>query len=127
MPYSRCEICGERPKKGESSKGYFRVPNDNVAKGQWQSVIQSEVTLSTRVCYRHWAREHLELTTKVSYKEGMYNFSKIKQDQVAEIYENFPSKQQGEVHEFFVRNFRSRGCKKKSKKLIQVPNSSFFV
>ena len=73
MPNSKCEICGRRPKKGDSSKGYFRVPTENSAKRQWQAVIPSDISESTRVCYRHWAEEHLELRDggKVFPKEGM--------------------------------------------------------
>ena len=73
MPNSKCAICGLRPKKGESSKGYFRVPDESGAKRQWQTVIASEISESTRVCFRHWAEQHLELTNggKVFPKEGM--------------------------------------------------------
>ena len=79
MPDQKCAICGVRPEKGKSTKGYFLVPTENVAKGQWQNVIPCEVTTSTRVCFRHWAEEHLELTTKVSYKKGNFteNLCKI--------------------------------------------------
>ena len=73
MPNSKCAICGRRPKKGDSSKGYFRVPNEDNAKRQWQTVIPSEISESTRVCFRHWAEQHIEVTPggKVSPKEGM--------------------------------------------------------
>ena len=70
MPNQKCAICGLRPEKGKSA-GYFSVPTDSIAKEQWRNVIQSEVTSSTRVCFRHWSQEHLETTVKVSYKEGM--------------------------------------------------------
>ena len=54
------------------SKGYFAVPPENMTRGQWQEVIQEEISSSTRVCFRHWAQEHLELTAggKVFPKEG---------------------------------------------------------
>ena len=43
-----------------------------MTRGQWQEVIQGEISSSTRVCFRHWAQEHLELTAggKVFPKEG---------------------------------------------------------
>ena len=72
MPNAKCAICGLRPKRGESSKGYFAVPPENMTRGQWQEVIQEEISSLTRVCFRHWAQEHLELTAggKVFPKEG---------------------------------------------------------
>ena len=75
MPDQKCAVCGVRPKKGESSKGYFTVPTENMTKAKWQDVIPSEVTPSSRVCFRHWAREDLEISvaTKVTFKKGMYS------------------------------------------------------
>ena len=67
-PGHKCGICGLR-----GHKGWFRVPKDDATKRQWQIVIPIEVTLSTRVCFRHWIRDHLEVTSggKASFKKGM--------------------------------------------------------
>ena len=70
MPQQNCAICGLRPKKGESGKGYFRVPPDQLE--EWKKVIPNEVTFTTRVCFRHWARDDLDFLSggKVSFKKG---------------------------------------------------------
>ena len=81
MPNQQCAICGVRPGIGESSKGYFRVPPED--KSDWQCVIPTEVTTTTRVCFRHWAKEHLQLTNggKASFKKGKNDVCQIKQHQ----------------------------------------------
>ena len=75
-----CAICGRR-----GSKGYFSVPrdSDNTPKRQWQNVIPTEVTTTTRVCFRHWAKEHLQHTNggKASFKKGKNDVCQIKQHQ----------------------------------------------
>ena len=71
MPQQNCGICGKRPEKGESAKGYFRVPTEQLE--EWKKVIPNDVTPNTRVCFRHWARDDLEFLSggKVSFRKGM--------------------------------------------------------
>ena len=65
----KCAICG-----ASGTKGFFRVPNSEVTRGQWQNVISEEVTESHRVCFRHFSREDLEIRDKVVYpKKGKFS------------------------------------------------------
>ena len=67
-----CVICGER-----GSKGYFSVPKEsgsgNPPKREWLQIINETVTESTRVCFRHFAREELWVTKSgvARYRSGM--------------------------------------------------------
>ena len=83
---NKCDVCGAR-----GSKGYLSVPKESdqtTFKRQWQAVISVEVSPTTRVCFRHFARDELYLSLRGSVKiiEGMYLVYFLEgQDQVQRV------------------------------------------